>query len=160
MSNYLAHTLCALLIYCSMPLAGAGEKVRTFEGNSFKEIVADHKGKPFVVVVWSLDCAYCQPSFEALAEAQSRQPLAVVTIATDRASDAEAVNFIKRKIATTSLASDTWAFGSAPPEQLRFSIDQKWRGEMPRSYWFDGQGKSVAYSGVITKRTIRELVPN
>lgn len=160
MSRYLTRTLCVLATCCSMAPAGAGDKVHTFEANSFSEIVAEHKGKPFVVFVWSLDCAYCQPSFEALAEAQRRHGLTVVTIATDRASDAEAVNLIKKKVNTTSLVSETWAFGTSPPEQLRFVIDPKWRGEMPRSYWFDSQGKHVAYSGVITKGKISELISN
>jgi thiol-disulfide isomerase/thioredoxin len=157
MRGYLLGMLCALAACFGTALAGAAEKVHTFEANKFKQIVADHKGNPFVIVVWSLDCAYCLPSFEALAEAQRRRPLVVVTIATDRASDAEAVSFIEKKIGTTGLVSDTWAFGTAPAEQLRFAIDPKWRGEMPRSYWFDSQVNAVAHSGVITKENIAEL---
>jgi thiol-disulfide isomerase/thioredoxin len=142
--------LVLLLAWLVAGAAGAAGKVRAFEADSLSSIVASHAGKPFVVVVWALDCDYCQPSFKALAEAQHRNKLAVVTIATDRADDPQAVRFIEKKIAATGLAAQAWAFGSAPEERLRYAIDPKWRGEMPRSYWFDSSGKRVAHSGVIT----------
>jgi thiol-disulfide isomerase/thioredoxin len=137
--------------------AGAAGKVRAFEADSLPAIVASHAGKPFVVVVWALDCDYCQPSFKALAEAQRRNKLAVVTIATDRAGDAQAVRFIEKKIASTGLSAQAWAFGDAPEERLRYAIDPKWHGEMPRSYWFDGSGNRLAHSGVITPDVVAKF---
>jgi hypothetical protein len=146
--------LCACLFTGT---AGAADKVRAFEADSLPGIVASHAGKPFVLVVWSLDCDYCQPSFKALAQAQRRSKLAVVTIATDRAGDPEVERFIRKKIGATGLSAQAWAFGGAPAEQLRYAIDPKWRGEMPRSYWFDGSGNRLAHSGVITAETIAKL---
>jgi thiol-disulfide isomerase/thioredoxin len=137
--------------------AGAADNVRVFEADSFRDIVTSHQGKPFVVVVWSIDCDYCLPSFKALAQAQRRRQLDVVTIATDRADDAEAVRYVARKIRSAGLASQAWAFGSAPAEQLRYAIDPKWRGEMPRSYWFDSKGNMLAHSGMLTPSVVAEL---
>jgi thiol-disulfide isomerase/thioredoxin len=149
--------LLALFACLAAGTAGAADKVRAFEADSLPGIVASHAGKPFVVVVWSLDCDYCQPSFKALAQAQRRNKLAVVTIATDRAGDSEAVRFMRKKIGATGLSAQAWAFGDAPAEQLRYAIDPKWRGEMPRSYWFDSHGGRIAHSGVITAETVAKL---
>jgi thiol-disulfide isomerase/thioredoxin len=147
-----------LLLACFVAgTAGAAGKVRAFEADSLPAIVASHAGKPFVLVVWALDCDYCQPSFKALAQAQRRGQLAVVTIATDRAADAQAVRFIEKKLGATALKAQAWAFGSAPEERLRYAIDPAWRGEMPRSYWFDSGGNRVAHSGVITADIVAKL---
>jgi hypothetical protein len=147
----------SLALWLGANYASAADQVRVFESGSFQQIVASHKGAPFVVVVWSLDCDYCLPSFKALATEQHHRKLPVVTISTDSASDTDATRAIAKKIHATGLASETWAFGAAPSEQLRFAIDPKWRGEMPRSYWFDSQGRVIHHSGVIKPDTITEL---
>jgi thiol-disulfide isomerase/thioredoxin len=135
----------------------AAEPVHSFEPESFEQIVKANKGKPFVILVWSLDCNYCLPSFQALAKAKQKHGLKVVTIATDRADDAEAAHLIRKKLEAGKLAEDSWAFGSAPPEQLRYTIDPKWRGELPRSYWFDARGNVIAHSGLIKPETVAKL---
>jgi hypothetical protein len=146
---------CAALL---ASFAAAEPAIKPFEPDSFAQIVAGARGKPQVVMVWSLDCSYCEPSFEALAQAQ-RRGLKVVTIATDPVDDEEATNLIRRKLAKSGLHAETWAFGPAPAEQLRHSIDPRWRGEMPRSYWFDGKGQVRAYSGLITAERVTSMLP-
>ncbi|MET0962138.1 MAG: hypothetical protein ABWY05_04870 [Noviherbaspirillum sp.] len=149
---------CLYLMLASLQ-AQAQPGIRSFGPESFGEIAAGGKGKPQVVMVWSLDCSYCEPSFAALAKAQ-RGGLKVVTIATDSADDEDAVALIEKKLASAGLQAQTWAFGPAPAEQLRHAIDPKWRGEMPRSYWFDGKGQVRAYSGLITPERIATMLPN
>jgi hypothetical protein len=94
-----------------------------------------------------------------LARAKQKKGLDVITIATDRADDAETSRLIRKKLEASGLASNIWAFGSAPAEQLRYAIDPKWRGEMPRSYWFNTRGEAVAHSGLISEQTIAKLLP-
>lgn len=50
---------------------------------------------------------------------------------------------------TESHTADALAFGSTPPEQLRYAIDADWHGEMPRSYWFNAAG--VLTPGMIVR---------
>ncbi|WP_232232526.1 thioredoxin family protein [Cupriavidus sp. amp6] len=33
---------------------------------SLPQLAASQQGKPFVLVVWSLDCVYCKRNFEAI----------------------------------------------------------------------------------------------
>jgi thiol-disulfide isomerase/thioredoxin len=158
MKPFIFASLAAAALHLSPITAQATEKIHVFEPGSFKQIVASEKGKPFVVLVWSLDCEYCQRSFQALAEARKKSGVDVVTIATDRADDPEAAALIRKKLGSSGLGGGIWAFGPAPAEQLRFAIDPKWRGEIPRSYWFDKDGKAVAYSGMITDATVAKLL--
>jgi hypothetical protein len=151
----------AMLAACiSLAAAAQGqEQIKPFNADSFAQIVESAKGKPLAVMVWSLDCSYCEPSFKALVDAQRRTGLKVVTIATDNADDEEATRLIRKKLADAQLLGDAWAFGPAPAERLRHAIDPGWRGEMPRSYWFDGKGrKQHAYSGMLTPEKISSLL--
>jgi hypothetical protein len=146
--------LATAAIALSCHAAHAAETVGVFAPDSFRQIVAGKAGKPFVVMLWSLDCVYCAQSFEALSDAKKKHGLDVVTIATDPADDPESVKLISGKLAAHRLTGNAWAFGSSPPEQLRYAIAPKWRGELPRSYWFGADGKVVAYSGVVSKERI------
>lgn len=145
-----------LLVWC-VSLAHAAS-LQVFEPDSMTRIVEQQRGKPFVLMVWSLDCAYCQESMKALKDAQRRYGLAVVTVATDAADDPQAAALIRKKLAAAGLnAGNAWAFGDAPAEQLRYAIDPRWHGEMPRSYWFDAQGRRTAHSGVITPEVVGRM---
>jgi thiol-disulfide isomerase/thioredoxin len=158
-NKQLTKVLVLLAFHLNVAAVYAEEKIRSFEPDSLHRIIAAQKGKPFVVMVWSLDCDYCQASFNALADAKRNSKLGVVTIATDRVDDTEAARLIRKKLGASGLHANAWAFGAAPPEQLRYAIDPKWRGEMPRSYWFDARGEAVAHSGVITAEVVTKLLP-
>jgi len=136
----------------------AGTPIQPFNADGMTRIVASQKDKPFVLVVWSLECEYCQASLSALArEKRKRKELNVVTLATDDAGDPQAVALMKKKLAASGMTGNAWAFGDAPPEQLRYAIDPKWHGEMPRSYWFNARGERTAYSGTITPAVIARM---
>jgi hypothetical protein len=149
-------TACAVLLWAFATHAATA--IQPFEPDSLARIVASQKGKPFVLIVWSLDCEYCQASLKTLAqEKRKRKDLNVVTLATDSLADAQAAALVRQKLQAAGMTRNAWAFGDAPAEQLRYAIDPKWHGEMPRSYWFNERGEPIAYSGVITAETIVKL---
>lgn len=138
--------------------AQAGTSLQSFEPESFAHIVDKQKAKPFVMIVWSLDCEFCQASLKTLAaEKRKRKDLNIVTVSTDNAGDSQSVDLMQKRLLALQMTSDAWAFGSAPSEQLRYVIDPKWHGEMPRSYWFNAKGEKIAYSGVLTSAAIEKL---
>lgn len=159
MNRKLAKVLVLLAFQLNVAVVNAEEKIRSFEPDSLHQIIASQKDKPFVLMVWSLDCEYCQASFKALAGAKRERKLGVVTVSTDRVDDTEATQLIREKLSASGLSANAWAFGAAPPEQLRYAIDPKWHGEMPRSYWFNARGEAVAYSGMITPEIVVTLSP-
>jgi cytochrome oxidase Cu insertion factor (SCO1/SenC/PrrC family) len=138
--------------------ATAASTIQPFEPDSMARIVESQKGKPFVLVVWSLDCEFCQASLQTLAqEKRKRKDLNIVTLSMDPLDDPQAAALMQKRLAALGMTGNAWAFGAMPPERLRYAIDPKWHGEKPRSYWFNARGEKTAYSGVITPATIEKL---
>jgi thiol-disulfide isomerase/thioredoxin len=138
-------------------VAAAAEPIQPFGPDSMQRIMQAHKGKPFVLVVWSLDCEFCRASLDTLAKAKQQRPdLDVVTVSTDRADDPQLGPMMRDRLVKAGMERDAWAYGPLPPERLRYAIDHKWHGEKPRSYWFNAAGDKIAYSGVITETIIEQ----
>lgn len=151
--------LAGCFLMLTTALAFAAQGINAFHPDSLTRIITSQKGKPFVLIVWSLDCEYCQISLNTLSQQKrANKNLNVVTLATDTLDDAQAVALMKKRLSSFGLTANAWAFGSAPPEQLRYAIDAKWHGEKPRSYWFNARGEGVAYSGVITAAMIEKFL--
>jgi len=150
-------TLLCFALWWALP-AYAAQAIQTFEPDGMARIVASQKGKPFVLMVWSLDCEFCQASLDTLArEKRKHRNLRIVTLSTDSLEDEQAAALMKKKLSSLGLNDHAWAFGAASPEQLRYAVDSKWHGEMPRSYWFNAKGERTAYSGVITPGMIAKF---
>jgi len=133
--------------------APARPSVAAFGADGMQRIAASHAGKPYVVLVWSLDCVYCHASIKNLAASG----MGVVTVAVESAGDGAAREAIVDATSALGANAERWAFGDLPAEQLRFRIDPKWRGELPRSYWFDAAGHQVAvHSGLIKPEMIAQ----
>ena len=149
----------ALAMMAGAGQAVAGHAVKPFDTESLAQIEAAHRGKPFIVVMWSLDCAYCGPTFAALAKARHQHRVAVETVATDPSEDRDTLDAIEHKLGGARLIGNAWAFvGAAAPEQLRYAVDPKWRGELPRTYWYDASGKRTAYSGLVSDVMVKRFM--
>lgn len=143
----------ALALSCASAWAGHG--VQPFEPQSLQQLEAEQQGKPFLLVVWSMDCEFCQASLDTLARVRAAHPgLRVVTVSTDPIGNKALQAQLAHRLGALALLDHAWSFGSKSPEQLRFAVDPRWHGEKPRSYWYDAQGKRTAYSGVITAERI------
>jgi hypothetical protein len=138
--------------------SAAGTGLKSFEPQSVEQITARHRGKPYMVLVWSMDCEFCQQSLDVLSKARAANPsFDIVTITTDPLSDAALSAMVQKRLSSIDLLSDAWSFGAAAPERLRYAIDPRWRGEKPRSYWYDAQGQVVAHSGMVTPALIAKM---
>ncbi|MEB0140626.1 hypothetical protein QN363_16480 [Undibacterium sp. CCC2.1] len=139
-----------------MPVQAA--EMREFTSESMDSLIHNQKGKPFVLVLWSLDCEFCQASLAALGKSKkTNKNVRVLSIGTDSLLDPQNLQLMKQKLQSYGLSSKAWAFGEEAPERLRFSVDPTWHGEMPRSYWFDAHGKRTAVSGVIDAAEINQF---
>lgn len=151
----------ALSVSClSVPCAAKDVgTLQEFTSNSLPAIVSSQQGQPFILVIWSLDCEFCQASLQNLAQAKSKhKKLRIVTLGTDNLFDDESAASMRSRLKQLKLHSQAWAFGGESAERLRFALDPKWHGEMPRSYWFDAQGNSKATSGVIAPQAIADFL--
>lgn len=140
-------TLFALIALLLAPALFGGE-LRPFDAKSLAEIRQTYAGRPFVLAFWSIHCLPCKEEMVTLAALQKKFPgVPVVLVATDPPSAKPAV---VRYLASQKLGRiETWAFADEFAEKVRFAVDRKWHGELPRTYFFDPKHESVAHSGVI-----------
>lgn len=124
--------------------------LRAFRPDSLPEIVSQAGAKPLVVLIWSLDCHYCSTSLQALSQLKAARGIEVATVATDPFDDAETRHSIAQKLLAGGMTGPAWAFGPWPDARLRYAIDPKWRGELPRSYWYENGRLIASHSGAVT----------
>lgn len=137
-----------LLLALLAGVAAQAAEPKPFVAGSMQQIRAAHAGRPFVLTLWSLTCSHCQEELTQLGKLQRRHPeLNVVLISTDTPDDAHALTTI---LAHHGLArAEAWVYADGFSERLRFEIDPRWGGELPRTYFFDRAHAVTARSGAL-----------
>ena len=149
------HTILRLVILafmlCCAKVTFAAETVRPFTQGSLGELLAAREGKPFILVLWSLDCQYCPTELKTLSELRRSHPnLDVVLVATDTISDAAQLAL---KAETYGMSqAEQWVFADDMPERLRREIDTRWYGEVPRTYFYDRRHQREVKTGLVNKQ--------
>jgi thiol-disulfide isomerase/thioredoxin len=135
------------------------DNIQRFGPQTFAEIKAQFANKPFVVSLWSVDCAPCRVELDMLGKMKQADPdFPLVVISTDSINMREDAADILDEY---QLAGETtWMFADSFVERLRFSIDPGWYGELPRSYFYDAEHNMMAHSGILTEEKFRELFPH
>jgi len=145
----LLHILCCCLL---LPLAAAAEP-RPFVAGSLQEILAERSGKPFILALWSASCTHCPAELKLLGEMARRNPrLDVVLLATDTPEEAPQLHKLAADYGLARHAQ--WVFAHAQPELLRFQIDRRWYGELPRTYLYDAQHQREGVSGLMSRERL------
>ena len=135
------------------------DNIQGFGTQTFTAIKEQFAGKPFVVSLWSVDCAPCRVELDMLGKMKQADPdFPLVVISTDSIDKrADAADILDEY----QLAGETtWMFADSFVERLRFSIDPGWYGELPRSYFYDAEHNMMAHSGILTEEKFRELFPH
>lgn len=141
--------LCLLLaLFAGMACA----EVKPFESGSLTKIRAAREGRAFILSFWSLECAHCPKELKALGELKRRHPaLDVVLVSTDTPADAAA---LAEFAAQSGLArAEQWVF-AGDAQRLRYEVDRRWWGELPRTYFHDAAHRVEAHSGLVSTETL------
>ncbi|MDE2366894.1 MAG: redoxin domain-containing protein [Betaproteobacteria bacterium] len=139
-----------LMLGC-MNATSAAEGVRPFTLGSLAQILKSREGKPFILVLWSLECQYCPTELKTLSELKRNNPkLDVVLIATDTPSDAP--QLISRTESYGMGKVEQWVFAEDMPERLRREIDGRWYGEVPRTYFYDRNHQRETKTGLVNRK--------
>lgn len=143
-----------LAVLAFIPVSAAAE-LKPFTAGSFATIEEHHKDRPFLVVLWSLECPPCYKELALLGRRRENAgELPLVLISTDPIDRREAA---RDTLAKFDLAdADAWMFADTFVERLRHSIDPQWRGELPRSYFYDADHRRTAHSGVLEKTQLQQ----
>jgi len=81
---------------------------------------------------------------------QQRPELKIVMLATDNLSASEQIQQILKLHQLAEL--ENWVFADENAQKLRFEIDPRWYGELPRTYFFDAAHQRTGVSGVLSEQ--------
>jgi thiol-disulfide isomerase/thioredoxin len=138
----------ALLVVGSPARAG---ELLPFDAHSMQALRSEFSGRPFVVAFWSASCEPCREELAHWASVLPKHPeVPVVLVATDPPQDRAAVDAILARFDLGRSALRIFADEFA--EKLRYTVDPKWRGEVPRSYFFDGRHRVEVKIGPVDSR--------
>lgn len=138
-----------LVLLTTLLLAAAAQaEVQPYLAGSLKKIESERRGKPFILTFWSASCTHCPSELRALGELVRQHPrLDLVIVATDTPAESPE---LQRLAQSYGLAEQTqWVFADAQPERLRYEIDRRWYGELPRTYFYDRHHHREGRSGAI-----------
>lgn len=127
-------------------------QLKPFTPGSYQQLLTSKTGKPFMLVIWSITCSSCLKDMALLNKMHKANPkLDMVMLSTDDASATEEVQQILTKNELTGL--ENWLFADDNAQKLRYEIDPKWYGEMPRTYFYTGTHERTGISGVISEQS-------
>lgn len=122
------------------------EAPKPFVQGSWQSIQDAHAGQPLAVHLWSLTCAPCLVELPLWARLAKDHPhLRIVLISTDPAEDAPRMAATLARAGLSGLES--WHFADPFADRLRFELDPKWRGELPRTLLVAPGGQVTAVRG-------------
>lgn len=148
MKQYLARGLFAAgaaLLFAHTALADAATEIRPFERGSWQTIRQAHAGRPTLVHFWGVTCGPCKVELPELGRFVKAHPgVDVVMIDADLVPNTSAA--VQAMVSQAGLAStENWAFGDTFTERLRYEVDPKWQGDIPRTVLIgkDGSAKTI-----------------
>ncbi len=140
--------ILSCLLILSVSIANA-TPIKDWNSNSLEHVKNTYKNQPFLLVLWSLDCPSCFKEFTALGKwLKKHSQHHVVIVSTDSSTMLPDVRDVINEYNLNN--TDLWIYSKENPVKLRQSVDSKWFGELPRSYFFNKQHQSKAHSGALT----------
>jgi hypothetical protein len=129
---------------CAAATAVTGELL-PFDANSLAALRKSHAGKPFVLAFWSVYCERKHPA------------LALELISTDAPADRALIDAFLKKYPPGPVRQ--WVFADAVSERVRYAVDKSWRGELPKSYFFDAAHRVEVKSGKVDRAWVDGWLP-
>lgn len=152
--------LLLLLSCCAAPvLAAPGATVTPLTAAEVPALLQPPAHGERIIMLWSLDCVYCEPNMQALAILQRAHPHAIelVTVTTDNIALHDKI--AARLDAAGMQGYPARAYAALAPERLNYLIDPDWGGETPRTLVIRADGSQVAISGELTAAQLRRIEP-
>ena len=136
--------------------ASSPTDLKLFDVGSFEKIVKEKDKKDHLVILWSFDCPPCIKELQKVSVLNQQYPEYQLTlINTDGLEEQARVKTLLEKYNLQAL--DNWIFSDTDEEKLRYDIDARWFGDLPRSYFFPIKGKVKRLRGALTSAELLEL---
>ncbi len=139
--------LAGVVLFCIAQFAVA-DGIKPFVSGSMAQINTTQQQRPMIVSFWSIDCPPCYKELRLWRELSSRhQQLNLVLVSTDDVESRAEVQQVLQEQGVSHLQS--WQFADGNAQRLRYEIDKRWHGELPRTYFYAPAGEISVLSGVI-----------
>lgn len=144
-----ARALGLVIGLCALASPAAAQELRPFEPGSMAKITSARAGKPFVLALWSLQCAHCPQELALFGGVLKKHPgLDLVLVSTDTPDQGAAISAALSRHGLGR--AEAWVFADTFTERLQQEIDRRWHGELPRTYFHNADGSVRAVSGRLT----------
>jgi hypothetical protein len=135
-----------LIVGVCLPVIELAAATKAFDARSFAAIKAAHGGRPFVLAFWSIHCAPCLEDMADWRTLRTRHPnVPILLVNTDAMADQKRVQEALARFPPGDV--EHWEFADDFAERVRYSVDRTWRGELPRTYFFDRSHQATLVSG-------------
>jgi len=82
--------------------------------------------------------------------------LDLVLVSTDTPEEEKSVSATLAKFSLGK--AEAWVFADSYTERLRFEVDRKWQGELPRTYFFSAKNEVKAISGKLEQKEVEQWI--
>jgi thiol-disulfide isomerase/thioredoxin len=122
-------------------------QLKPFGRGSWQDILRSHAGRPMIAHFWGVTCGPCKVELPLLGKFMKDHPaIDVVTISADLAPDQPGA--AQSMLAKSGLSSaENWIFSDGFVERLRFEIDPRWQGDIPRTMLISREGTITTIEG-------------
>lgn len=143
--------LLAATLAAQSPPGKSGKKAEApaadpvvIDAPAYAALVAKHRGKPVMVNFWATWCEPCREEFPMVNElAQKHAPQGLVVLGVSLDDDGEVV-LVRRFLARIKPVFPIYRKKPGREEPFINSIDPKWSGAIPATFFYDREGRLVA----------------
>lgn len=131
--------------------------IKLFQKDSYQQILSQYKGQPLVLILWSVTCSSCLSEMPLIQQVHQQNPkLNMLMLSVDGPEfHQEMIQIIQQQKLTTL---EHWGFAEDNSPALRYAIDNRWYGELPRTYFFDSEHRKTGISGVLSHKQYKEKI--
>lgn len=156
----LANSLLMSMQYAQAAAANPPE-LKLFVPESYQQMIGSHPDQPLMLTIWSKTCTICMQKMPLLSALKREWPdIQMIMLSTDDATESEQIMEILAEHGLNT--AENWIFADSNAQKLRYKIDPKWFGELPRTYFIDKTRQRTGVSGGLTREqyetVFRELL--
>jgi thiol-disulfide isomerase/thioredoxin len=148
MKRFLVVVLLGLMLAPTMSSSAPVDDLHAFVRGSWAQLREAHAGQPLVVHFWGVTCGPCRAEMPEWGQFLKQHPnLPLVMIDADLVpNDATSVKsmLVKSGLGT----AENWMFEDDFVERLRYEIDPRWQGDIPRTLLIARNGATTTIDGV------------
>jgi thiol-disulfide isomerase/thioredoxin len=139
------------------PVSAVAQIAEPLRTGDMAKIRAAYQGRALLVHVWSLTCAPCLTEMPQWAQRIRQNPgVAFVFINTDGTGHAAAA---ARRLALSGVKpTRSLVYADDFVERLQYEIAPEWQGELPRTEWVAGNGKSGVTLGPVSDSAFKRYL--